>query len=70
MQQHRIIALNRQAYPVSLLLAKQAGITIIREPSSQAQMEEIENADIVHFHFWNNPDIYEFLRPDSLRCVF
>lgn len=69
-QQHRIIALNIQAYPISLFLAKQAGITIIREPSSQTRMEEIENADIVHFHFWNNPDIYEFLRPDKPAMRF
>lgn len=69
-QQHRIIALNKQAYPVSLLLAKQAGITIIREPTTQVSKDEIENADIVHFHFWNSPDIYEFLRSDKPTMRF
>jgi glycosyltransferase involved in cell wall biosynthesis len=70
-QQHKIIALNKEVYPFSFINAKQAGITVIRKPSLQVFFEEIEKADIVQVHFWNNPGIYEFLRRDkpSMRLL-
>lgn len=61
-QNHRVIALNQEAYPVSLLMAKQAGLEVLRNPGSDKICEEIKEADIVQLHFWNNPKIAEFLQ--------
>lgn len=63
-QQHRVITLESQAYPLALIRAKQAGITVIRQPTSENLNTEIENADIVQVHFWNHPRLYELLNTD------
>lgn len=61
-QHHTIITLQSEVYPLTLIQAKQAGIKVIRKPDRETLIEEIEKADIVQVHFWNNPEIYEFLR--------
>ncbi|BAQ65146.1 glycosyl transferase [Geminocystis sp. NIES-3709] len=61
-QQHVIITLQSEVYPLTLIQAKQVGINVIRKPDRKTLIEEIEKADIVQVHFWNNPTIYEFLR--------
>ncbi len=58
---HRVIALHREAYPPALMLARQAGIGVLRRPDAEALTREITAADIVHLHFWNNPDLYGLL---------
>lgn len=63
-QQHRVITLQSQAYPVALLLAKQAGVSVIRQPTLADIQAEINQADIVQVHFWNSPQLYEFLYAD------
>lgn len=63
-QQHRVITLQPTVYPMSLILAKQAGMTVLRQPDRNTILCEIENADIVHVHFWNNPEIYKLLRSE------
>lgn len=61
-QEHSIITLESEVYPLSLIKAKQAGIKVFRKPHKEILIQEIEKADIVQIHFWNNPSIYEFLR--------
>lgn len=70
-QQHKVIALKKEAYPISLLLAKQAGIDLLRNPDEETIREEMIEADIVQLHYWNNPTIAEFLRSDwpSMRML-
>ena len=62
--QHRLITLQSVAYPLALILAKKAGITVLRKPARNIVLQEIENADIVTIHFWNNPEMYQFLRSE------
>jgi glycosyltransferase involved in cell wall biosynthesis len=70
-QEHRVVALKEEFYPVSLLFAKKAGLEVLRNPGSDRISEEIEDADIVQLHFWNNPTLNEFLRSDwpSMRLL-
>jgi glycosyltransferase involved in cell wall biosynthesis len=63
-QRHRVVTLQSRAYPVSLLSAAKAGITVLRKPDSETLAAELKQADIVQVHFWNNPEMYEFLRSD------
>jgi len=35
---------------------------ILNAPDRATILREIENSDIVHLHFWNTPEMYEFLR--------
>lgn len=65
------MALKKEFYPISLLLAKQAGLEVLRSPSPDKISEEIKEADIVQLHFWNNPTLSEFLRSDwpSMRLL-
>ncbi|MCW5983231.1 MAG: glycosyltransferase [Bryobacteraceae bacterium] len=59
---HRAVTLLPDAYPYALILAKRAGIHVLRGPDPSALRKEIAGADIVQVHFWNNPYFYEFLR--------
>ncbi|MDF5738740.1 MULTISPECIES: glycosyltransferase family 4 protein [unclassified Nostoc] len=62
LQQHRVITLQPKVNPFALILAKQADITVFRKPDQQTLLHEIEQADIVQVYFWNNPEMYDFLR--------
>jgi glycosyltransferase involved in cell wall biosynthesis len=59
--EHIVMSLD-PAKPDAMAMVKSAGITVINSPDSPTLIQAIENADIVQFHFWNNPQIYEFLR--------
>jgi glycosyltransferase involved in cell wall biosynthesis len=61
--QHRIVSL-KEAVPKATELAHQAGISVISAPDGETLKSELENADIVHVHFWNNPQMYEFLKSE------
>lgn len=63
-QEHRVIALKKEAYPISLLLAKQAGVDLLRNPDEDMIRQQMAGADIVQLHYWNNPAWNEFLRSD------
>jgi glycosyltransferase involved in cell wall biosynthesis len=63
-QQHHVISLKPEAYPLALILAKQARMTVLRQPDQDRILHEMETADIVHVHFWNNPELYELLRSE------
>ena len=60
--QHRVATLQREAYPMALIDAKRAGLEILRAPAPAALADAIAGADIVQLSFWNNPNIYAFLR--------
>jgi glycosyltransferase involved in cell wall biosynthesis len=62
--EHRAAALERDAYPHALILAKRAGIGLLRGPDPENLRREIAAADIVLVHFWNNPVFYEFLHSE------
>ncbi|MGD1702132.1 glycosyltransferase [Dapis sp. BLCC M229] len=59
--QQRIVSLL-SADPVAIKIAEEAGINVIALLNREAILQEIGNADIVHLHFWNSPEIYEFIR--------
>lgn len=61
-QQHRVVVLRRDAYPKALIQAKQAAMTLIREPDAETLRREVGAADIVQLHYWSNPDIARLLR--------
>ncbi|MEW6495991.1 MAG: glycosyltransferase family 4 protein, partial [Cyanobacteriota bacterium] len=61
--QHRIVSLA-PASPDAIKMAADAGLSVLNEPDRDTLLSEIENADIVHLHFWNNPQMYEFLRSE------
>ena len=49
------------AEPAAIDIAQRSGITILNSPERPTIQEAIEKSDIVQFHFWNNPEIYELL---------
>ncbi|NES01419.1 MAG: glycosyl transferase, partial [Okeania sp. SIO2F4] len=57
----RIVSLI-SADPVAIKIAEEAGINVIALLNREAILQEISNADIVHLHFWNTPEIYELIR--------
>ena len=61
--QHRIVSLA-PASPTAIKLAKEAGLSVVNTPEQDTLLSEIENADIVHLHFWNNPHMYDFLQSE------
>lgn len=63
-QEHRVIALRSDSYPLSMFQAKREGITVLKNPDDEMIRGEIEQADIVEIHYWNNPVIAEFVRRD------
>jgi len=60
---HRTISIT-PAQPEAVKLAEAAGMRVIQKPKLEQITSEIEWADIVHFHFWNSPELYEFLQLD------
>lgn len=69
--QHDVVTLERDNYPLALLMAKRAGLNVRRHPSSTELDKSIAAADIVQVHFWNNPTNYRFLRRSwpEMRCL-
>jgi glycosyltransferase involved in cell wall biosynthesis len=61
--QHRVVSLG-VADPGAVEMAKEAGLTVANANDTETVLNEMENADIVHLHFWNNPQMYEFLRSE------
>jgi len=59
--EHRVISLQT-AVPAASEMAKEAGMTVVDAPDGGTIEREIEQADIVHVHYWNHPQMNEFLR--------
>ncbi|MDY7004765.1 MAG: methyltransferase domain-containing protein, partial [Cyanobacteriota bacterium] len=69
-QQHRVLSLL-PAETEAVSLGKNEGMYVINQSNKEIICSEIEAADIVHIHFWNNPEIYELLRSElpAMRLV-
>ncbi|MGD1701850.1 glycosyltransferase, partial [Dapis sp. BLCC M229] len=69
-QEHRILSLLG-GLPEAVLLAETEGMYVINQVNQKTIWREIEAADIVHIHFWNNPEIYELLYSElpAMRLV-
>ena len=59
---HRLVTLQPEVYTPSLLMARRAGLEVRRALSAQEFAEEIEAADLVQLHYWNNPAFLELLQ--------
>ena len=60
---HRVISLQSAA-PGAIEMAQEAGISVLDAPDRSTLIGEMERADIVHLHFWNHPQMYDFLRSE------
>lgn len=69
---HRIVALDRQAYPPLLFSAKRLGVAIARDPGHRETLEAMASADLVLFHFWSTPGTWLLLSENlpPARLVF
>ncbi|HJX30675.1 MAG TPA: glycosyltransferase family 4 protein, partial [Thermodesulfobacteriota bacterium] len=64
-QQHIVCPLEQGSVsPPALLSAMQAGVIVRRRHDAGTFRKELESADIVLVHFWNNPSLDQFLRSD------
>lgn len=70
--EHSIISLDQSIHSLVALRVEKAGAKIIKTKSITDTEKEIEKADIIQIHFWNNPQLYEFLRSDlpDMRLLF
>jgi glycosyltransferase involved in cell wall biosynthesis len=57
---HRILSLL-PAEPAAIELANKAGLSLA---SNDRLLDEASHADILHIHFWNNPELYAALGAD------
>ena len=59
---HTLLSL-RPATPAGVDWARQAaGVAVHEAPTLADAMAAVAEADLVHLHFWNTPDLYAFLR--------
>ncbi len=68
--EHRAISL-RPTVPAAAKMAKDAGMVLIEPPDEAGMLQEIENADIVHIHYWNHPQMSQLLHSElpAMRLV-
>src|SRR5262245_60618756 len=60
---HKVISLlgpDRRA----MRLAQEGGVSVLARLSPAELHDELAAADIVHFHFWNSPQLTELLEAD------
>ncbi|MDH6099007.1 glycosyltransferase [Anabaenopsis sp. FSS-46] len=61
--QHQVISL-KPAQPEAVELAKLGGMEFIDPVDEIARYELIAEADIVHIHYWNNPQMFAFVHSE------
>lgn len=61
--QHKAISLVPVRHDVADII-HDADLELVDAPSRAQFLDEIQSADIVQVHFWNNPNIYELLRSE------
>ena len=61
---HRLAGLASDDTPEGAAMARRAGLEVLGRRGPEALAEAVADSDIVHLHFWNTPEIYEFLRAD------
>jgi hypothetical protein len=59
---HRLLTLQAEFYAPVLLMARKAGLDVRRAPSTEELAEEIDGADLVQLHYWNNPAFLNLLQ--------
>ncbi|BAQ65668.1 glycosyltransferase family 4 protein [Geminocystis sp. NIES-3709] len=60
---HQVISLKK-ATPDAIELAQQAGMEFLDYENEQERNEIIASADLVHIHYWNNPQMFSFLHSE------
>ncbi len=65
--QHQIVSLV-PAQIEAIALARQAEIEVVSAPSRRELDERMTQSDIVHVHFWNNPELYQLFQSDLPSC--
>jgi glycosyltransferase involved in cell wall biosynthesis len=61
--QHQVISL-KTADPRGVKLAQSEGMEFIEPVDVNARNQLIAEADLVHIHYWNNPQIFSFLHSE------
>lgn len=61
---HRVVSLTPVHPRSNLTLTRETGLEIIEAPSAEKLKRVVNLHDIVHLHFWNSPEMYDFLRSD------
>ena len=57
-----------EADPEAVILAKEAGVAVLDHPSDDILLKEIEQAEIVQVHYWNNPRTVQLLHANLPPC--
>ncbi|MCP4194803.1 MAG: glycosyltransferase family 4 protein [Pirellulaceae bacterium] len=63
-----LVVLSPSLHPAMLLAAKRLGFTLLVKPDQKTLETTIEEADIVHLHYWNSPAVNEFLHQSLPPC--
>lgn len=61
---HRLAGLSAGGPASGPDLARRAGLTVLGIPDPADLRAAVADSDVVHLHFWNTPEVYEFLRSD------
>ena len=61
---HAVLSLG-PCEPGARALAHAAGLNVLEQPGPAELHRAVADADIVHVHFWNTPELYAFLRTDK-----
>ncbi|MDT9200119.1 glycosyltransferase family 4 protein [Limnospira fusiformis KN01] len=61
--QHSVASLT-EADPFMADMAIKEGLSVVNTTKREEICSEMEKADIVHIHYWNNPQMCEFLRSE------
>ncbi len=65
--EHSVVSL-KPAEDDAIPLAEEADIKLVDHPEENALFNEIEQADIVQLHYWNNPSAIQFLHKKLPKC--
>lgn len=60
---HALLSL-RPATKTGAAWARQAGVGVRHAPTLAEAIDAVAEADLVHLHFWNSPELYAFMRSD------
>jgi glycosyltransferase involved in cell wall biosynthesis len=60
---HSVASLT-EAQPYMADMAVKEGLSVVNTTKREEICSEMEQADIVHIHYWNNPQMCEFLRSE------
>ncbi|MCF3625725.1 glycosyltransferase [Planktothrix agardhii 1801] len=61
--EHRLVSL-KSPDPMALELAESSGMKFLPTSGHASILKAIDDVDIVHIHYWNNPKLFEFLQSE------